>query len=272
MIAELKGRIGARLARSYVSGPELFDALRSWSQARSLGWSCTLSFWDGAGDTPDTVAGRCHGALDALASDGIDGQLSAKAPALGHDTARVTELLDHAVATDRRIHFDSHGAGSAEAGLRLLERVAGGRRKMGCTLPARWERSLRDVERVLPLRIPVRVVKGQWPDDSGRDGDVRARYLALVDALAGRCVSVSVATHDVALARQALARLRAAATPCELEQLFGLPVREGVARAQGVGVRLYIPFGNGTLPYRPSALGGGLRVVRDAFFGWRGVC
>ena len=56
---------------------------------------------------------------------------------------------------------------------------------------------------------------------------------------------------DPALAREALRRLRAAGTPCELEVLLEYPVHRvlPVAEAAGVPVRIYVPFGNLAVPY-----------------------
>jgi proline dehydrogenase len=95
------------------------------------------------------------------------------------------------------------------------------------------------------------VVKGQWPDPAVPDGDVRARFLELVERVAATAPHVAVATHDAPLAREALTRLREARTPCELELLFGLPAEPAarVGRRLGVPVRVYVPFGTGYLPY-----------------------
>jgi proline dehydrogenase len=81
--------------------------------------------------------------------------------------------------------------------------------------------------------------------------------LTLADRLAGRAGHVIVATHDGDLAREALARLRAAGTPCELELLLGLPPQASIraAREAGVGVRAYVPYGCARLPYRLSEAG-----------------
>ena len=78
-----------------------------------------------------------------------------------------------------------------------------------------------------------------------------AAYLSLVGQLAGRAAPVAVATHDPALAEAALALLIARGTPCELEQLRGLPGRRtrAVARRLGVPVRVYLPYGPGWWPY-----------------------
>jgi proline dehydrogenase len=125
---------------------------------------------------------------------------------------------------------------------------------LGCTLPGRWVRSPVDAERAADSGFYVRVVKGQWPDPSHRQRDPVQGFLAVIDRLAGRRSPVGVATHDTPLAREALRRLQAAGTPCQLEQLFSLPLRPGLraARDAGVPVRIYVPFGRSWLPYRVS--------------------
>lgn len=121
----------------------------------------------------------------------------------------------------------------------------------GLVLPARWARSADDAARFRDSTARLRVVKGEWPDPVADAPDCAAAYLALVGRLAGRAAPVAVATHDPDLAARALVLLRAAGTPCELEQLRGLPARRtrAVAAALGVPVRCYAPFGPGWWPY-----------------------
>lgn len=66
---------------------------------------------------------------------------------------------------------------------------------------------------------------------------------------------MSVATHDPALATEALDVLRARGTPADLELLLGLPGRSvrAVAARFVVPVRMYIPYGHAWLPYSISA-------------------
>jgi proline dehydrogenase len=116
------------------------------------------------------------------------------------------------------------------------------------------------------------VVKGQWPDPAG-DVDLRCGFLNVVEGLAGRTHKVAVATHDPALAAAALATLRSAGTPCELELLFGLPSRAvlEVGRRLAVPVRYYLPYGHAWLPYALRQARRNPRilwwVLRDAVFG-----
>ena len=75
--------------------------------------------------------------------------------------------------------------------------------------------------------------------------------MAVINRLAGRARHVAVATHDADLAGAALERLREVGTSCELELIFGLPLRRMllVARSLRVPVRIYIPYGHAWLPY-----------------------
>jgi proline dehydrogenase len=109
------------------------------------------------------------------------------------------------------------------------------------------------------------VVKGRWADRASEEADMRAGFLAVVDRLAGRATRVAVATHDEELARAALRRLLAADTPCELELLLGLPAGRVADAADELSapVRVYVPYGDATLPYR---LQDALRDIR--ILGW----
>lgn len=244
--------IARRAARAYVIGPELADALRACQQLSAQGFASAICYWDGEGDGRRQVADAYLAALDALARQKLNCYLSVKAPPLGFDSALLFEVLERARQVDVGIHFDSLSPQAADQTFSLIAKaLASPHPKLGCTLPGRWRRSLSDADVAIHQELRVRVVKGQWADPSGREINLRAGFLAVVDRLAGRARHVSVATHDPLLAGQALRRLLAANTSCDLELLFGLPMRHAIreARAVGVPVRFYVPYGHAWLPY-----------------------
>ena len=147
--------------------------------------------------------------------------------------------------------FDAHAEKDADRTLAAVAALLGEFPGPASRLPARWRRSPADAEAFRDGSARIRLVKGEWADPGGSDPDVAASYLALADRLAGRAAPVAVATHDPDLAERALALLIEAGTPCELEQLRGLPSRRtmAVARRLGVPVRVYVPFGPGWWPY-----------------------
>jgi proline dehydrogenase len=215
------------------------------------GIASTLCFWDGGTEKPRQIADAYLEALGALAKESFDSYLSIKAPALEFSTHLLGEVLQRGRRDGIRIHFDSLGPEASDQTLSALAASVPVHPNLGCTLPGRWRRSLSDADRAIDLGLTVRVVKGQWTEPEHPSTDPRAGFLAVVGRLAGRARHVAVATHDAPLAREALRRLRAATTPCELELLFGLPVNHvlQVAHLEGVPARFYVPYGHGWLPY-----------------------
>ena len=256
--------LGRRAARAYVAGPRLTDAVGASVRAGGRGLACAIGFWDG-GEAPRAVADRYLDALDAIAAAGLDGYVSIKAPALGFSTELVREVLDRSARRGVGLHFDALGPASVEPTLALIDGALPHAPGLGCTLPARWRRSMGDADRVVAQGLRARLVKGEEPGPDGDDVDPREGMLALADRLAGRARHVAVATHDARLARAVLERLATRGTHAELELLFGLPLGRPmrVARRAGVRVRLYVPYGHARLPYRLSEAG-----TRPAVLWW----
>jgi proline dehydrogenase len=259
-----------RATAAYVAGPRIDDALLACRTLREGGRASTVGYWNEGSEEPSQVAHAYLAAAAAVSRSGLDTYLSIKAPALGFSPERVAELLERTGSSGVRVHFDSLAPESADRTLELLAGAASRHPGLGVTLPARWRRSLDDAAAAVELGLAVRVVKGRWSDHASPQGDLRSSFLAVVDRLAGRASPVAVATHDEELARVALQRLRAAGTPCELELLFGLPAAAAahVADELSAPVRVYVPYGHGTLPYRiPDAR----RDMRIMLWFWQDV-
>jgi len=247
-----------RAARPWVGGETVEDALTVAGRLAGEGFPSTLGLWDAPENTARQVADEYLAAVDRLSKGGQDSYVSIKTPALRFDPKLAAELSAAAQARGVRLHFDSHGPEVADPSNALVELMLQRlpREQLGTTLPGRWGRSLADADWAVERGLAVRVVKGQWPDPSDPGRDMRAGFLEVIDRLAGRARRVAVASHDVALAAEAMARLRAAGTPCELELLFGLPMKAslGWARENGAAVRVYVPYGKGYLPHAVSQL------------------
>lgn len=268
----------ARLAgRHYIAGTEVRDAVQTAERLAGQAFTNTLCYWNGEQDAPELVARQYAAILDALAGAKSGSYLSVKATALGYDRSLLENLIARAKLAGTRIHFDAMWPDSAEPTFELLADLRTRYDQLSCTLPGRWQRSLRDAARVSEWQMPVRVVKGQWADPAQPEINPHAGFLAVIDRLAGRAAHVAVATHEPALARAALERLRAAGTSCELELLFGLPTRAVVpiARALNVPVRVYVPYGAAWAPYCLSQVRRNPRmlwwVARDALLGRAGT-
>jgi CelD/BcsL family acetyltransferase involved in cellulose biosynthesis len=216
------------------------DAAAAARSLRRLGPPATAGYFHRDGAAPEAIAATYRELAARLR--GRDALIALKAPALGFDEPLIAGIA----AAGLPLVFDSLTEAHADRTLALAETFGA-----GAVLPARWRRSFTDAQRLRDGQCRIRLVKGEWADPQGDVADVTEAYLSLTRALAGRSAVVGIASHDPGLAEAALRILLDAGTPCELEQLRGLPRRRttAVARKLGVPVRLYYPFGPGWWAY-----------------------
>jgi len=251
-----------RVARPYVGGDSVGEALCVAERLAGEGFGTTLGYWDSGRESLRDIMGTYREAIARLGC----GYVSLKPPALRFSAQLAGELAEAAAVRGMRLHCDSHAIKVADASNAMLEamerRIAA--KRLGTTLPGRWRRSLRDADWAAEHGLNVRVVKGQWPDPADPGRPMSQGFLEVIGRLAGRARHVAVATHDFALARESIDRLRSAGTSCEVEVLLGMPARPLVrwAKQNGVAVRVYVPYGAGFIP---NALGVLKRNPRLAF-------
>ncbi|MCT2398937.1 proline dehydrogenase family protein [Novosphingobium mangrovi (ex Huang et al. 2023)] len=257
MSVGLSTRLRTVLARTVEALAPVSDAAAAARGSRRLerrGIAATLSYfgaWDGV------AAGIVEACGDLAGQGPSPGTcLAIKAPPLYFDKANLRAVAGPASVAGMTVVFDSLTHQQAGETLDLAEWMAGEFPSVGVALPARWRRSVADAARFRDAPMRIRLIKGEWADPGGDVPDIAAAYLDLARTLAGRRAPVGVASHDPVLAEEALRILLAAGTPCELEQLRGLPGHRTrkVARALDVPVRLYCPFGPGWWPYAADKL------------------
>ena len=233
------------------TGPGAAAAARRCARLNRQGRGATLGYFQAGAAGPEEIVAANLAAASLFNGSAADVQLSVKAPPLGFDPAHLRSVAEAANAAGLALMFDAHALDHAEPTLAAASALLGAFPRTGVVIPARWRRSLQDAADFRDTTARIRLVKGEWADPLWGEGDVAANYLALAAQLAGRATPVAVATHDPVLAERALATLLAAGTPCELEQLRGLPGRRtaAVAKRLGVPVRVYVPFGPGWWPY-----------------------
>lgn len=240
-----------RLLEHRLPGPDARAAARRCARLQRHGLAATIGYFQADDEAPAAILAANRFMVSLLGGTAHAAYLSVKAPPLAFDPVALRGLADAARAAGLALLFDAHAPRDAVRTLAAVADLVPDYPGTGFALPARWRRSAADAARFRDSSARIRLVKGEWPDPDWPDADAEANYLALAARLAGRAAPVAVATHDPALAERALALLIVAGTPCELEQLRGLPRRRtmAVARRLGVPVRLYHPFGPGWWPY-----------------------
>lgn len=244
--------------QKYSKGIAICQALRQHGIRTTLG-----KFSQEGADAPKTIVfeyRQCSNALMCMAAPNSV-YLSIKPPALQFNIKHLREITDIALKNGQGIHFDSHGHDQAEPTLRLLKRIMvypredrqkNGSWQWGLTLPSRWRRSFADMRWAIRNNVRVRLVKGEFKASRpSEEIDPRKGFLTLIDNMAGTVRDLAIATHDHALAKEAIYRTRNTGTKVELELLFGMPVGKMVALAKEmkVPVRFYVAYGEILLLY-----------------------
>jgi proline dehydrogenase len=247
--------IRRRRAAAYGAGPAIDDALDAARRLARHGIASTVGYSAAPGEKGRAAADVQLAAFDRLSAGDLDCYVSVKLSEVGFDAGLFAEFDAAAARSGRRLHLDALAPETADTVWRLLEgasRVGA----LGVSFPGRWPRSADDASRAADLGLAVRVVKGQWAYGANGDVDPGEGFLRVVDRLCGHTGGVAVATHDVTLLTEALRRLSAAGTPCEVELLYGLPFRAPAvaAWARRIPVRLYVPYGDVGATYGIAAL------------------
>lgn len=252
----------ARVARPYIAGATLPDALAAVRELNGRGLAATVDVlgesahgWADA----EALAAEYGQLLAALGAQGLDADLSVKPTGFGLDLdpGRAYGLLrDLAAAVEAAgafVRLDMESSATTDAILELHRRLrTDGVARCGVVLQAMLHRSVADARALAAGEgADVRVCKGIYRESESiafHDPErVRASYLEICEALLAGGARVAFATHDERLVervRELVARLGVPREQVCFELLLG--VRPDLAerlRADGERVRVYVPFG-----------------------------
>ena len=249
------------VARRYVAGERLDDALATVARLNSEGASATIDVL-GEDITQPSEAAATRDAyvrvLRELSARKLDSNVSVKLSALGlkldADTCfrNVAAVCEEARAQDSFVRIDMEDSSLTDRTLEIWRRLRReGYRNTGPVLQAMLRRTVGDAKEIAAPGVSVRLCKGiyreprthAWPD---RD-IVRRNYAWALKELWSRGASVGVATHDEMLAWEAqrlASELNVEPERFEYQMLLG--VEDELRRilvGQGHRLRVYVPFG-----------------------------
>jgi proline dehydrogenase len=281
------------VARRYVAGADLADALARISAVRADGYGAIIDvLGEGDGDRAEAEAAakEYHQALAGL--EGVDPEcpISVKPTHLGlsvdEDLCRrlLSELCEAAAAAGRRVRFEMEDAPTIDGTLRVFSAVRSEFPNVGCVIQARLFRSADDIARLLEQGpgLDVRLVKGIYLEPESiawtRHQDISDSFVRLAGQLIEGGARVALATHDGAVADACVELARNAGwceaepseRPYEFQLLMGVRADEA-ARLLGAGhrVRIYVPYGRDWHAYSMRRLAHNPEVARHvirAFF------
>ena len=261
-------RYGMRLgAARFVAGETLDECVPVLRRLNDAGLHANTTLLgeaipDAAGAAATVV--EYEAIVDRLAREGLRANIALKLTHLGlsfdQDTAyaNLERIVAHAGRLGQFVRIDMEQSSFVAATLEIYERLRReGHENVGVVLQAYLYRSPADLERLLPLRPNLRVVKGAYLEPATiahpEKRDVDRAYVRLVERGLRGGAYVAVATHDERIirhvrelaAREAIGRDR-----FELQMLYGVrPALQRSVATAGYKVLVATPFGPDWYPY-----------------------
>jgi len=263
-------RFVRRAVRRFMPGEDLASAMTAAAGRRQEGIKAAYTrLGENLTDLGEAqaVADHYHEVLDAIAERGTDDEVSIKLTQLGYDLD-VETAYRHFDGIARRAGeigtwawIDMEGSPYVEGTIAFFERSRRGHENVGLCLQAYLHRTPTDVQRLLPLRPAIRLVKGAYDEPASiayrRGREVDAAYLAIAASLLPMvrdgAARFMAGTHDVGLVEQ-IARLGASLglppQRIEVEMLYGIRSdQQRLLAARGFDVRCLIAYGEHWYPW-----------------------
>lgn len=262
-----RSAMGRRLSSRFVAGMTVEAALDAAAAMNAEGLAVSLdSLGESVMDVEHAHASAAvyHRLLDEIRARGLNANVSVKLTQVGMDLdpalaeAIVAGMVSHADDADSFVRVDMEGSAYTEATIALTERLH--RRwpgRIGAVLQAYLYRTAVDAERLVAQEIRIRLCKGAYQEPAEvafpEKADVDQNYADLMVYLATSGVFCGMATHDEVLIGRLCAifqKKHLRKDQFEFQMLYG--VRRDLQRrlrAEGYGVRVYIPFGPEWYPY-----------------------
>ena len=249
------------LVARFVAGDRLADALAAATRLAGQGLMATLDRLGENVVTPGEARGAVASYAETLremAASKLDPNISVKLTMLGLDIDddiaydNMLTLLETARTVDGFVRIDMEGSAYTERTLAIAEglhaRFPG---QVGTVIQAYLHRFDRDVERLIDLKMRVRLVKGAYAEPASlalqRPSEIDEAFVRLMERLLEEGRYPAIATHDPALIRATRGfALRMGIGPerWEFQMLYGVRREAQLSLArEGYGMRIYLPFG-----------------------------
>jgi proline dehydrogenase len=282
-LQQLVQRHGRRVgAGRFVAGETLDECVRTLRNLNDASLYANTTLLGEAIPTKEGAAAvteEYERIVERLVAEGLQANVALKLTHLGLTFdeelayANVARLVVRAQELGTFIRLDMEQSAYVDATLRTYERLRSeGHDAVGTVLQAYLYRSRDDLERLLPSRPNLRIVKGAYLEPASvaypEKRDVDRAYVELVERGLGGGAYIAVATHDETIIRRVQAFTAREGIPrdrFEFQMLYG--VRPGLQRsiaAEGYKVLVAAPYGPDWYPYLMRRLAE--RPANMAFF------
>ncbi len=266
--------VAQMVAMRFVAGTTIAEAMTAAKDLNAKGMKVTLDFLGESVNNPaEARAARDEilAVIDAIAANGINGNVSVKLTQLGLRVDEslaldnVRRLLERAQIYNNKVRIDMEESAVTDVTLGVYRRLRdelGFGHRVGIVIQSYLYRSEEDVAELVENGAWVRLCKGAYAEPADvafavkADTDrnyVKLTELMLSETARQKGVYLGVATHDEKMIQATLDYVKAnGISPQEFEfqMLYGIrrELQEKLI-ADGYQVRVYVPYGTAWYPY-----------------------
>jgi len=266
-----RSSLGQKFSSRFVAGTQVEDVLQATRKVNEAHQSVSI---DNLGENVTNAeearasAALYHQLLNDIAAQKLDANISLKLTHMGLDVdetlARelVSKLVAQAASMSPRnfVRVDMEGSPYTQRTLDFvheLHRMPGNRGCVGAVIQSYMRRAESDVAKLLAEGIRIRLCKGAYKEPAEiafqEKSEVDANYVKLMKILMKSGVYHGLATHDVAIIKEAqlfATRENIPRDAFEFQMLYGIrrELQQRLVR-KGWRLRVYIPFGSEWYPY-----------------------
>jgi len=255
-----------RMAHRFVPGEELRPAVEAARACNKAGMTVSLDhLGENVVTREDAARARASytEALDRIAAEGVEGNVSLKLTHLGLDLGgefcaeQLRMVTSRANELGNFVRVDMESSAYTDRTLRMVKQSRAETSAVGTVIQAYLYRSEEDIRDLLGIGCRIRLVKGAYKEPSRiafpNKKDVDANFIKLMKILISSETYNALATHDpkmIDAATQFAAEQNISKDKFEFQMLYGIrtDLQSSLVR-QGYRVRVYIPFGQDWFPY-----------------------
>ena len=266
------GRLSTRIpitrpmVRRFIAGESLAEVLPALERLRDAGYLTTVDVLGESVDSADAcglAAGRYEETLEALATQGLERNVSLKLTQMGLDIDRdlcrdtVARVFRKAAAVGAFVRIDMEDHTKTDKTLELWRELRPLNPESGVVIQSALHRSPADVEMLITEGARVRLCKGAYNEPASvalRERDaVNDAYEAQARRLMADGNYPAIATHDGRLIGRLIRWAEGEGIPrdrYEFQMLHGIRRDlQGQLLERGYRVRVYVPYGTQWYPY-----------------------
>ncbi len=261
------------VAKRFIAGEHLHEALQYVKSLKEQNITASLNYlgenFTSAEDTDASVAAYVE-AIKAVSAFYPDAVVSVKLTAIGltSDPAlarkNLHRLLEEAAGRGNVfLRIDMEDSRYTAEILKIVWETYKTHSNIGAVVQSYLRRTDRDIEVLLDLGIPVRLVRGSYDESSSvaykREDEIDAAYRRQMFRLLDSDKYHTISTHDTAMLDAAKLYIRKKSIPkyrFEFESQMGMnPDGQKKLLAEGYRVRVDVPYGEAWLGYLLRCLG-----------------